>query len=234
MWLEKSLDDLPTEVLVLIFVLLQRKDLDILQLVCRRLNSIIRHCEHDRTWVQLARHTVALSLRAPNYKVRIDLKELHAYSHVCWRDLPLALRSTKVKVTHVHVRALNGPFQLHECEWMLYIRKIRAARKYWNRTIVNFEHLPLDGRITRAFMQQFLNASEIRFPYALNWVSMPDDFADELYDIILPTVTQLFVTHSYSANGDIDAWLRLKRPGGMRRFMVMFIAVLPSLLTKLI
>ncbi|KAH7712827.1 hypothetical protein AAVH_19816 [Aphelenchoides avenae] len=217
------LEDLPNELLCFMLVFLDRISLDRLQLVSHRFNDVVRHCEKWSHFSRrpLARHTACLSIRAPNYKPRIEMKELRVYTYVNWSDLPHALRETRVNVVTVNVRALNGPFQLHNCEWMLYIRKIRATRKYWNRAVVNFEQLPRCPRITRAFMQQFLNASELRFPFILYETGMQEEFEEPIYNIILPKVTQFSLNYlSTTPNADVEAWLRMKCPSGMRRLVI--------------
>lgn len=212
------LSEFPAEVLVFILAFLQRMDLDPLQLVCSRFYRFIRSFESDRAWLQLPRHTAILSMRAANFKPRIELLELNVYSYVNWSEVAHYLQKARLSV--VSVRGLNGPFELSDKEWTQYIRKVRKLRSLWNNAVINFEQVPLSAAMARVFMQQFLNASEIRFPHPMPWFCMPDDFSNPRFDIILPKITQLFVSQVLVPSADVDGWLRIPRPQGMRRFVV--------------
>jgi len=210
-----NLLDLPNETLLLVLLLLQRRDFDPLLFVCRRFAGLIR--TFDRTRLErcrLARYSATLTLYSIPSLVQVNLLDKQASSIVSPDKLPLLLRNANV----IRLVVLTHP---QEGDWHSFMRHIRPLRKFWSRSMALIFHLPGQMRTAHLFVELFRNCREIRFVAGQTWTNFPIFQPHQLYDIFARNITQLQAT-TCSLNSVLffNTFLEQPRKGGVRRIIV--------------
>ncbi|KAH7717163.1 hypothetical protein AAVH_15420 [Aphelenchoides avenae] len=210
-----NLLDLPNETLLVVLLLLQRRDFDPLLLVCRRFAELIRTFDCARLErCRLARYTATLTLYSIPTLVKVDLLDKGASRIVSTDKLALMLHQVEVK----RLIVLTHP---QEDEWHSFIRRIRPLRKFWSRSAAYIWSLPTQMRLAHRFVELFRNCREIRFVDGQTWTHFPVFQPGHLYDLFARNITQLQAsTCSLNAVLFFNTFLEQPRKGGVRRIII--------------
>lgn len=210
-----NLLDLPNETLLVVLLLLQRRDFDPLLLVCRRFTELIRTFDRARLErCRLARYAATLTLFSIPSLVKVDLLDNDASRIVSTDKLALMLHQVEVK----RLIVLTHP---QEDEWHSFIRRIRPLRKFWSRSAAYIWSLPTQMRLAHRFVELFRNCREIRFVDGQTWTHFPVFQPGHLYDLFARNITQLQAsTCSLNAVLFFNTFLEQPRKGGVRRIIV--------------